>query len=1458
MNRMLSRIGFGVAALAGWLFFQSLAMAEPVEPLTISSPDSDQTIPEMAEGASFTPSVSVSPAGVTPAYEWSYSVDGGATWTVIAGADTASFNFTIPYDAVAHPAATLTDGKFQVKATVADGAQTASRLWTVTTVTDVNHGPVISSPVADQTVAFLKEGDPFVQSVAATDADGDALIYRWSYSRDGGTTWKVLEGETAATSGFVLPYDIVVHPATVLMGGKCRIRAEVTDDAPGAQAATRFWTVTTVPDTNCSPVVSSPTADQVVAEIAEGAAVNAALAATDPDGDALSYQWLYSKDGGTSWTLIEGQGATLDFTVPYDVVPRTATSLTGGKFKVKGIVSDSTFSQARIWTYTTVAATNRAPVISTPNADQFVAQMAEGSAFDQQITATDPDGDPIAYRWFWTTDGGATWTLLTGETTETLNFTIPYGVVEHPATELAGAQLAFRVEVADATLSSTRTWTVATLTAGNRAPVISTPATNQTVASLAEAATFSASVTAADPDGDAISCQWQYSTDGGATWTSIDGATTAALSYAVPYDMVAHPNSRLSSLFKFRVSVTDGKLTSTRLWSVTTLNDVNRVPEISSPAADQTVELLAEGAPFNQTVIALDPEFDEMTYRWLYSTNGGTSWTVIAGQTTATLDFSIPYSAVLHPAATLADGKFKVKAEVIDVAPNAATATRIWTVTTVTDVNNAPQRGTLLATLTPAAPKTTDALTCTLSGTATDVDTEDVAGLKYRYDWFRNGELMVSHGPVAALTDILPADQSKKGQAWVCKVTVVDAAGQDSPSSADSYSTSIRNTPPTASPMTIEINGATGITKSFQLSGTDPDSVDGVDMLVYAVTLHPAHGQLAMTTSGLGSYTVKDWSTSFTETFAYTVSDNLETSAPATVTVVYTANPAGYLSFEPQATKIKENAGSVKLALTRSGGSIGQVSVKYATANGTAQSGIAYKPVTGTLIFKAGETLKTIIVPLINDTVVNGNRDFTMVLSNPVGGATIGKPAVVTLEDDDLGGMLQFSADTLAISESKLTAKLTVTRTGTNLASGVTVNYATADGTAKAGIDYKAVSGTLLFAAGIATKTVSVPLINDKADHGNRTFTMALTAPTGGAALGTPSAIPVTIQEDDQSGILQFGAATYVVKETAGKATLTVTRTGTNLVSGVTVNYATTDGTAKAGTDYTATSGTLSFAAGVKSKTITVPILNDALARGTRSFTMTLSAAVGGPTVALGPQKSAVVGILDDEIGGILQFATAAYTVKETAGNAVLTVTRTGTNVVGSTEVSYATVDGTAKAGTDYTATTGKLAFAAGEKSKTISIPVTNDTLANGTRVFTVKLSAPTNTATLGTIPVTTVNLQSEDIAGTIEFSATSYTVKENAGSAVLTVRRYDGAANGASVKYDTANGAAIAGVDYTATSGTLVFAAGETSKTISIPVINRIGVNNSRSFSVILSTPGGGAKLGYWLKPTVTIQDAF
>ena len=190
----------------------------------------------------------------------------------------------------------------------------------------------------------------------------------------------------------------------------------------------------------------------------------------------------------------------------------------------------------------------------------------------------------------------------------------------------------------------------------------------------------------------------------------------------------------------------------------------------------------------------------------------------------------------------------------------------------------------------------------------------------------------------------------------------------------------------------------------------------------------------------------------------------------------------------------------------------------------------------------------------------------------------------------------------------------------------------------------------------------------------------------------------------------------------------------------VTVDYMTNDGTAEAGSDYTTTNGSVSFAVGETSKTVSVPVVNDADVEESETMTLTLFDSSGSDI----EDDTATGTIADDDeadkepeaVGSNLSVAAASTTE---ADGAALGFTVTLSPAASATvTVSYGTGNGSAQAGSDYTATSGTLSFSAGQTSKTISVPVANDNENESSETLTLSAASGaeiTDATATGTIP---------------------------------------------------------------------------------------------------------------------------
>lgn len=577
---------------------------------------------------------------------------------------------------------------------------------------------------------------------------------------------------------------------------------------------------------------------------------------------------------------------------------------------------------------------------------------------------------------------------------------------------------------------------------------------------------------------------------------------------------------------------------------------------------------------------------------------------------------------------------------------------------------------------------------------------------------------------------------------------------------------------------------------------------------------------------------------------------------------IYNSDSGGRMQFARSTYSVSASTAPRLATLTvrRLGGLASDVTVHYATSDGTATAGADYTSASGDLTFSSsgtGVTTQAITVPVAQN--LTGAKNFTVALSEPAGGGTLGPMSIATVTILGAQPTLAFSRAIYDVKTSLPSAVITVRRSAP-LTGVIAVSYGTSALTAVPGTDYQDVSGTLIFGPGASTRTFSIPIAKDPYVDVTRAVQLSLSAPSGNAiidaALGTSR---LNITDPNLVPTLQFSAATYAVGEATPKAIITVKRTG-DLAGTVSVDCGVTGGTAVFGTDYTfpASPNTLTFGPGKAIQSFLIGIVNDLTDEGTETVNLALTnPAWEHGTATVGAQSTAVLNIADNE--PTVQFASAARSFGEGSKTASVVVKRAG-SLAGVATVEYTVTGGTAiGGGVDYALTPGTLTFLGNQASKAIPITLVNDLRADGPLTIDLTLSSPLLNGgaglSLGTPSTTEVTIREDDVAGEVQFSATDFSVDELAGVATIAVTR-TGTAGQVTVEYDTSGGSAVDGTDYTGVTGTLTFSA--TQKTVTFPIaILDDGVSNAgtvRTVQVSLSNAGGGLVLGTPMTATLWI----
>jgi len=281
------------------------------------------------------------------------------------------------------------------------------------------------------------------------------------------------------------------------------------------------------------------------------------------------------------------------------------------------------------------------------------------------------------------------------------------------------------------------------------------------------------------------------------------------------------------------------------------------------------------------------------------------------------------------------------------------------------------------------------------------------------------------------------------------------------------------------------------------------------------------------------------------------------------------------------------------------------VMVDYSTRGDTAVAGSDYRAVSGKLIFIPGQTRKSVRIPVIGDQLAEFDEAFFLKLHDAENARIADRWGVVTVMDNEP----RISINDASATEGNCgTTPLTFTVSlSAPYDRPVTVNYSTTDGSASAGSDYTAASGSLVFAPGEMSKTIAVAINGNRLPGADKTFLVSLNTPNSYAGITKDVGVGTIINDEPRISI--FDAYNY--GETSFTFTVSLSAA---YDQDVTVSFATADGTATAGVDYVASSGTLTFAPGETSKSITVAVLDTTSAD--KSFSVHLSGASTNALIA--------------------------------------------------------------------------------------------------------------------------------------------------------------------------------------------------------------------------------------------------
>lgn len=544
------------------------------------------------------------------------------------------------------------------------------------------------------------------------------------------------------------------------------------------------------------------------------------------------------------------------------------------------------------------------------------------------------------------------------------------------------------------------------------------------------------------------------------------------------------------------------------------------------------------------------------------------------------------------------------------------------------------------------------------------------------------------------------------------------------------------------------------------------------------------------------------------------------------------------------------------------------VTVEFATANGTAMAPDDYVAAMDQLTWQDGESdARDITITVNEDSQAEGDEDFTVSISAVTTDTTeVVDPSTATVTIQDLPGVRIVANDYVSDGESGVIT-VTVERFGSFPEGGGQVEIAAVESdpqSAEAGSDF--FESVFIIAWGDADeplqKTRNFAINDDTLVEDPETFQVVLQNAVR-LEIREPSTETLTITDDDFGFVLS--ADSYNTSESDGMLTVTVERVGVS-EGEVSVDYATADGmgdnAAVAGEDYTATSGTVTFGDGVTTQTFDIPITNDAVLENPESFSVSLSN--GQPDTNWDDTQepaTATVTIADNE--SVIEFTAATFVSAEDAGNATITLTRTG-DLSGDASADVTLTEGTATADEDYVAETLVASWAPGESDASVEVQVNADNEFEDDETLTLSLGNPSSTSPstvlLGDQDTAELTITNDDasVQGSVQFSAADYSALETAGTITVTVTREGGDDGAITVDYSVTGQSATAGEDYNAAAaGTLSWGDDDsTDRTITITLNDDASFEGDETIALGLSNPTGGAILGDPSATTATIID--
>ncbi|XP_029296357.1 LOW QUALITY PROTEIN: adhesion G-protein coupled receptor V1 [Cottoperca gobio] len=602
-----------------------------------------------------------------------------------------------------------------------------------------------------------------------------------------------------------------------------------------------------------------------------------------------------------------------------------------------------------------------------------------------------------------------------------------------------------------------------------------------------------------------------------------------------------------------------------------------------------------------------------------------------------------------------------------------------------------------------------------------------------------------------------------------------------------------------------------------------------------------------------------------------------------------TTNEGLYLEVREEPTVV------VPLVIERRGGNLGTVTVEWRFVGGEATLGADFTATGGTLVFD-GEVKKTIQILIRDDIEPEDNESLMIGLVNTEGGSRIlpssDTVTIVILANDNVAGIVGFHpASRSVIAREGERLSLSVLRTAPGLGN-VTVDW-TVQGPLVPRT-FTQTSGTLVFTEGELNGTIVLQLLDDATPENKDEYKVALSniqtfgvVVTGHAALDVqgseavltvdtsdepyglltiaPSSLRVTTEERDRTINI------YINREFGASGAVNITY---EVLRGSLQDMSQVEGAlADPGQDFISGTGSVILQDGQTSVAIPVTILEDDIPELREFFLVNITSAVLITTLATVPQldtKGLVAEVsiaANDGIRGVIEWTNTMFEVNETIEVLTLVAYR-NKGTYGNVSLFFYAQNLEAQQGLDYNTSETMLHFVDGERHKFVEVQIIDDAIPEGAERFQLILSEPSSGLELGANTTATVNiLASDDGHGVISFNTSEHLLLKEPTSvsglsesvATLYVIRNpeEGTFGTITVQFTItdANGSVAEG-DLMPAQGFVVLEDGVRFKMLEIWAVLDAEPEANETFTVTLSSPTGGARMGDQLQTFITILE--